>query len=258
MKSIGKNSYNKHEDNEELSKINEKLNFMENEIHSINNNVKKIAENVNQSYLDSIESNLKNEFIRSINGYMLEKTDEVLDQRMVKDCDMKKQCKTVFKKYLNKHTQNLSPDNLTDEKIRCSKEELEDLRKVSINDKCDVCFDEVSGIFDHQIELINSLRIYENHNKENKKEISSLDEIAIVNNILDPISNKQRLQILKFIALEPKTFTTISNFTGLRGGSLLFHLKKLQNANLIFQKEDHGEYILTTKGFDIINILLNL
>ena len=73
--------------------------------------------------------------------------------------------------------------------------------------------------------------------------------------ILDPISNKQRLEILKAVAFEPKSFSAFSKLTGLIAGNLLFHLQKLMDCELILQQHDRGDYMITEKGFKILQSL---
>lgn len=85
-----------------------------------------------------------------------------------------------------------------------------------------------------------------------------IDEENLVQTVLDPISHEKRLKILKTVALEPQSFSTLSKLTNLKGGNLIFHINKLQENDLIFQKQEHGEYILTTKGFKIVQIILKL
>src|SRR5660397_112013 len=89
-----------------------------------------------------------------------------------------------------------------------------------------------------------SLQIY-NTDKEKKQDISVLPDELIVNDILEPLSNKARLQILKAIAIETKTFSALSELTGLRGGNLLFHLQKLLDSGMILQRHERGDYMIT-------------
>ncbi|KZX11077.1 winged helix-turn-helix domain-containing protein [Methanobrevibacter curvatus] len=238
--------------------------FSQNQIYEIKNmisdvhkDLKNMIEKSNEEYLHLMYENLKNEFIGSINGYMVDRIDSDLDSRLVDPCDMRHQCKKVFKQYLKQHTSDLNPDTINEEKIAKSRDDFEEIKKVKQKDDCDICFDEVSNIFETQIDLIKSLKIYNAQEEEDEKKISSIDEENIVENILDPISHEKRLKILKSIALKPHTFSELSKLTNLRGGNLIFHLKKLQNTDLIFQKKDHGEYILSSKGFQIIQLLLN-
>jgi DNA-binding transcriptional ArsR family regulator len=99
-----------------------------------------------------------------------------------------------------------------------------------------------------------SLRIY-NTKEEKRQELSTLPEEVIVNGMLEPLSNRQRLQILKATAVETKTFSELSELTGLRGGNLLFHLQKLLDSGMILQRHERGDYMITEKGFRLLNSL---
>jgi DNA-binding transcriptional ArsR family regulator len=246
-------------ENNNQNNFNNEENLIEikNMIINIHNDVKKIIEGSNQEHLKFIHSTLKNEFVNSINSYMLENVDEELDKKMINPCNMRKKCKTLFKEYLKEHIHDLNLDNISEDKINKSKKVFDELSKNKVKKNCDICFDEVSNIFETQIDLINCLKIYESYDDKDEKKISDINEENLVKSILDPISNKQRLKILKSVAIEPRTFSSLSKTTNLRGGNLLFHIQKLQNNELIFQKHEYGEYMLTKKGFNTINLLIN-
>ena len=220
--------------------------------------LKKMIEKSNEQYINFMYSNLKNEFIYSMNGYMIDKIDPELEQRMINPCDMREQCKNIFKKYLKRHTDNLSPDNISNKRINESKSEFEKIKKNKQKEECDVCFNEVSNIFENHVGLIKSIKLYDNQKEEDEKKISDMDEKKLVQSVLNPISHEKRLKILKSIASEPQSFSSLSSLTNLKGGNLIFHINKLQKNDLIFQKHDHQEYMLTTKGFKIIGLLLNV
>ncbi|GAA5819619.1 MAG: winged helix-turn-helix transcriptional regulator [Methanobrevibacter sp. CfCl-M3] len=249
-----------------LEKINDVINHddsktifeMKDMIQGIQIDIKNLIENFNEEYLNIMYLNLKNEFIRSMNSHMIGTLDPELERRMVKDCDMKETCKDIFKKYLKKHTTDLNPDNLTLENINKSKTELDSLKKKIEKEDCKICFDEVSSMFKNQMNLIKSFKIYDSQKDEDQKKIAEIDEKKIVADVLDPISHEKRLKILKAVAFEPHSFSSLSNLTNLKGGNLIFHINKLINNDLIFQKQNHGEYILTTKGFKTIQIVLNM
>ena len=105
--------------------------------------------------------------------------------------------------------------------------------------------------------LISSIKIYST-NDEKRSEISALSDSLIVKTVLEPLSNKQRLQILKSMASETKTFSSLSELTGLRGGNLLFHIQKLLENDLIIQRHDRGDYMITKKGFNLLLILVDI
>ena len=227
-------------------------------IKDIHKDLKNMKEKSNEEYLNFMYSNLKKEFIISMNGYMLNKIDPELEQRMVNPCNMRKQCKSVFEKYLKKHTENLTPDNISKEKINKSKDEFEKIKKNKQKEECDTCFNEVSNIFEDHASLIKSIKLYDNQNDEDVKKISDIDEKQLVKSVLNPISHEKRLKILKSIAFEPQSFSSLSNLTNLKGGNLIFHINKLQKNDLIFQKQAHQEYMLTTKGFKVMQTLLSM
>ena len=93
-----------------------------------------------------------------------------------------------------------------------------------------------------------SLRIYRD-NDVTKESTKVLPEENVVSEILEPLSNKQRLQMLKALSTETKTFSALSTLTGLRGGNLLFHLQKLQYGGMILQRNERGDYMITDKGY---------
>ena len=245
--------------NEEHSSYNQETIFeIKDMIKDIHKDLKSMAEKSNEEYLNLMYTNLKNEFISSMNGYMVGKIDPELEKRMINPCDMREKCKNVFKKYLKEHTDNLSPNNLSNKKIAKSRSKFEKIKKQKQKEECDTCFNEVSNIFENHVDLIKSIKLYNNQKKEDEKKISDINENQLVKNVLNPISHEKRLKILKSIALEPQSFSDLSKLTNLKGGNLIFHINKLQKNDLIFQKQEHKEYMLTSKGFKVIKILLKI
>ncbi|MFH0967052.1 MAG: ArsR family transcriptional regulator, partial [Methanobacteriota archaeon] len=55
-----------------------------------------------------------------------------------------------------------------------------------------------------------------------------------------------------------KTFSDLSHLTKLRGGNLLFHIRKLQEAGMIIQRHERGDYIITEKGFRILSSIRDI
>lgn len=93
---------------------------------------------------------------------------------------------------------------------------------------------------------------------ENKKDISTIPEESMVNEILEPQSNMQWLQILKAVFVEAKTFSAFSALTGLRGGNLLFHLQKLLDSGIILQRHERGDYMITDRGYKILKCISDM
>ena len=75
---------------------------------------------------------------------------------------------------------------------------------------------------------------------------------SVVKELLEPLANIQRFQILKSLTIQTRTFSEITQMTGLRGGNLLFHIKKLTESGMILQRHERGDYIITDKGYKTI------
>ena len=45
---------------------------------------------------------------------------------------------------------------------------------------------------------------------------------------------------------------------GLRGGNLLFHIKKLTDSGMIFQGHERGDYMITEKGYRTMKAISEL
>ncbi len=128
---------------------------------------------------------------------------------MVDHCEMRETCKSRFTNFLTNNEELIHADNVSKEVIEKKIAELSEIRKGAPFDKCDVCFSEVNSLFNKQLDLMGSLQIYST-NEEKRSEISEISEEHIVKSVLEPLSNKQRLQILKSMASETKTFSSLS------------------------------------------------
>ena len=216
--------------------------------------IKRLMEKSNQEYLELLLSNVKKDLLNSITSFVTEDIERGLQRGMVDPCKMRETCKARFTEFLENNADLIRQDHVSEKMIDEKRGELGEIREEAPFDKCDICFSEVNSLFDKQLSLINSLHIYTN-NKEEKSEISLITEDEMVKNVLEPLSNKQRLQILKSMASETRTFSALSELTGLRGGNLLFHIQKLVENGLILQRHERGDYMITKKGFNLLILL---
>jgi DNA-binding HxlR family transcriptional regulator/mannose/fructose/N-acetylgalactosamine-specific phosphotransferase system component IIB len=233
--------------NKEMTEIKAKLATMHKDI-------KNLMENTNQQYLDLILANSKKDVLNAIMEYVTHDIEKGLENGMVDKCDMRDKCKQVFTELLHDNTSLIADDNVHEDSITQNKAKLSEIKERASYAKCDTCFFEVHDLFEKQVNLMRSLRIYSSNN-EKKQCISSICEESIVKDVLEPLSNKQRLQILKSMSNETKTFSSLSELTGLRGGNLLFHLQKLLDNDMILQRHERGDYMLTEKGYKLLVML---
>lgn len=231
------------------------------ELSDINENLKKFIERSNQYHLESILEGCRSNFSDIIIGYSKGEIEQGLERNMVKSCHMREACKSIFCELLRGNIEQIREGKVSEESINKTRSKMKELREKAQYDQCSNCFSEASRIFDKQIDLMRSLNIYRNGG-ELKEIISTLPDERIVDDILEPLSNRQRMQIMKALSAETKTFSALSTLTGLRGGNLLFHLQKLLDSGMIMQRNERGDYMITERGYKalrgIVEIYLDL
>ncbi|MDD5473512.1 MAG: helix-turn-helix domain-containing protein [Candidatus Methanoperedens sp.] len=218
------------------------------ELSDIHADLKRFFEQSNRLHHESVLSGIQRDFSNVIIGHVTEDIEDGLDRNMIRNCEMRDSCKSIFTGFLQKNTSLIKQSNVDEGIISKNRSELREMKNNAPKKQCDKCFLEVSNLFGKQLLLMRSLRIYDT-NDENKKDITVIPEELIVNDILEPLSNMQRIQILKAVSAETKTFSDFCALTGLRGGNLLFHLQKLLDSGMILQRHERGDYMITDKGY---------
>lgn len=182
--------------------------------------------------------------------YVIDDIETDLEKNLVQQCSMKDACKSNFTEFLKNNASLLIRQEVDENALSKHQSELEEIRKNAQSDTCDICLSEVTELFKKQVRLMRSLHIY---NTEMQREKSPLEiPEALVKEVLNPLSNKHRFQIFKAVAIEPKTFSELSELIGLRGGNLLFHIRKLLQNGIILQRHEKGDYMITEKGYKIL------
>ena len=125
---------------------------------------------------------------------------------------------------------------------------------------CLTHWDGLLSVLQNQLATLQSLTSLEPESIISKNKDVSPSEISRINpkhlheNILKPISNPTRLQILLEVYRGRKRFSDYEELIKLEGGHLLYHLKPLINNGLIFQDRDRN-YLLTEKGKRLLETL---
>ncbi|MFZ3166966.1 MAG: winged helix-turn-helix domain-containing protein [Candidatus Methanoperedens sp.] len=220
-------------------------------LQEIHKDMKRFMEKSSQQHLEHVLSGSRTNFTNAIIGHVLDDIEGGLESNMVKKCEMRGNCKSNFTGFLQKNASQIKQDEINEDVILKNQSDLNGMKSNAPSKQCEKCFSNVQTLFGKQVDLMRSLQIYST-DKEKKQEISVLPDEQIVNDILEPLSNRQRLQILKAIAIETKTFSALSELTGLRGGNLLFHLQKLLDSGMILQRHERGDYMITDKGFKVL------
>jgi DNA-binding transcriptional ArsR family regulator len=180
-------------------------------------------------------------------NHLVEDIDVDLDRCMVSPCDCRISCKEVFTNFLQKSAKLVGEEKVEEKKLIEMRRELDMVRSKAPYKKCSQCFEEVYTMFDRHLRVIRSQNTFvSDANLRNL--IKRMDEERIVREVIDPLANPQRLEILKSLMDQSKSYSMLSHVTGLKGGNLLFHLQKLITSNMIVQSQERGDYTLTEKG----------
>ncbi len=90
------------------------------------------------------------------------------------------------------------------------------------------------------------------------EEEPELEEVSkeLIINMLTPLSNVIRLQILKHLSKGGKFYTQLEELTGIKAGHLLFHIEKLMGAKFVIQ--ENKKYLITMKGRKALSLIFGL
>jgi len=142
---------------------------------------------------------------------------------MVSPCDCRAACKEVFTDFLQRSAKLIGEEKVEEKKLTEMRKELDTIRSKAPYKKCSQCFDEVYTMFDRHVRVVRSQNSFVS--EENLRNlIKRMDEENVVREVIDPLTNPQRLEIMKSLMDQPKSYSMLSSITGLKGGNLLFHL----------------------------------
>jgi len=226
-------------------------------LSEMHNDIKKVMEHSNRVTLESAMESSRSEYSSLLLSHLFEDIDMGLDRGMVKKCPENGNCRSSFTALLQNNAGLIKQKSVDEALVSKTRKQIEERRTGAPYSKCERCFSEVSGLFVKQVNLMRSMRIYED-NQEREQDILTLETDTIINQVLEPVANNQRLEILKAVAFGTKSFSAFSELTGLRGGNLLFHIQKLMESGLILQQHERGDYMITEKGYKILKGLSDI
>jgi DNA-binding HxlR family transcriptional regulator len=117
-----------------------------------------------------------------------------------------------------------------------------------IEDDCRPLLIELHDQIGHYIDLVSRQTAPETLHFQDFSDLNS--ELAY-RQVIDPISNLKRLEILLAIRHGRKRFKELEDQLDLQAGHLIYHLNPLKSAQYVIQDEKKN-YILTEKGLSIL------
>ncbi|MDA0525368.1 winged helix-turn-helix domain-containing protein [Methanococcoides alaskense] len=174
------------------------------------------------------------------------------------DCTMWEHCEPIYIDYFESLSDYAKNGELSDDNISILRNKFDSMKELASESKqCSNCLQHAETCFESQIEMLQKMNFYQPDSNE-QIQVQDLPEEHISILIGDALSSAVRVQILKALYDEGKSFTALSKLTKLRGGNLLFHLDKLQSKGLIHQREERGEYQISLQGHNLLNSLLEV
>lgn len=209
----------------------------------------------NQEHTDSLLEGLRGRYSEVFFQKEVADAKTSLSREMVKDCPMNSRCSLAFVEFLVNSAECIKTGSVADSVVNSFRDNLEKIKENLPYEHCSQCTSEVSRLFEKQIDLMRSLGIYVGEGVDTLP-ISELSADVMVESVLEPITNKHRFMIMQAVATQAQSFSELSKTTGLRGGNLLFHLRKLQDSDMILQRNERGDYVITDKGYQILKMVV--
>ncbi|KXS41783.1 winged helix-turn-helix transcriptional regulator [Methanolobus zinderi] len=229
------------------------------EISSLNRAVSRVLEHSGNQQMNMMFSDIKNDLSGPLINYMMHDARNTLNNSMPEDCEQKQVCKSAFEKLFQEMSLLLLDRNMDEEKLLQFQERFDELKEFASTENCDSCTTHASTMFNKQLGLLRTMSGSVGQRSETGDATSIVDlPDDVVSSICEPLANKQRLLILKSLSTETRSFSELSKITGLRGGNLLFHLQKLLDTDMILQRTERGDYLLTNKGYRILQGIADL
>lgn len=123
----------------------------------------------------------------------------------------------------------------------------------------DKCMTQIQGLVIQLETYLNLINKESTSFKEHIQfsDLSNLDTTEIYQQIIDPLSNLKRVDILMVIHNSKKRFKDLETELNLQGGHLIYHLNPLKEAKYVMQ-DAQKNYILTDKGNTILEAIKHI
>ncbi|MDO5851701.1 MAG: winged helix-turn-helix domain-containing protein [Methanobacteriaceae archaeon] len=222
------------------------------QLKTIEKQISSLKEQKNKENINTALETVKKDVSYSLTNYLQNNLKKELNHSLNDSCSLKKDCNNLFEEMIQENIRQANQKGITPEYKNKIKKKIHEVRLTAPTKECNSCLDNIEQMTFNHMDLLDSIN---NQQKFEQQNDTSINNEKILKEVLEPVTNKQRLQILEKLAEDNLSHSELSKLTKLRGGNLLFHLEKLKNANLIIQKHERSNYIITKKGY---NILLSL
>ena len=242
----------------DFAKLNQKLEEMDRKISFIQDTILKLKLN-----LEIIaKNNAEEQFLPKLTIIADDNLNLFLEKRPM-SCQQLEQCSTFVEKGTLKIMRTFTEKGPeVAKKLINSYREYINTRSVIKNCPDLDCLKSVSDLLDTLDDVIRSIEI--ESLEETKKLFTISTESPLIedsleeSNLLSPLSNESRLNILKVLSRGNLYYNQLEHQVGIKGGPFHFHLKKLTEAGYVIQKQERGAYEITISGLKALKFLSEL
>lgn len=236
------------------------LRELKEEIAHLRDELRRIEGSIVKERLRTVEKALAQNYLELYASQMEEGLDERLGRLVREDCGKRGRCVESFRTPLTGLLEVIRERGLKsifadlDMKLR----QVENALNEVLDTPCELCQRNLLETLRNEKQAFQKIAVLEPFHRDEKIECP-VDISFLVDSVLEPLANSARLKIFIIIYNNGrKSFSELSEIVGMRGGHLIFHLKKLLHAGLITQEGRKGSYIITPRGVDVIRKILSL
>ncbi len=237
----------------------ETLKELKSEVNNLRAEISRLDSSILKDRIKSVEDALTQNRILLFANQLQDELAEDIGKLTRSECENQPQCAERFRKMVD--------ENLKIIKAFKPKEAVADLDlKIDslecIIDKakgrtCEVCHQNFQKRLKREKRSLQMVVLVENVPVDPQDSVA-LNIDFLVETLLEPLANSARLTILVNLFEGKKSFSNLVEVTNLKGGHLMFHLKKLLAAQLVAQGRNKGDYIVTQRGVGAIKKIMAL
>ena len=236
---------------EKLDQIIQSIETLKHEMQSLRNEFHKIEDVILKDRLESVENALAQNRLLLYANQLEENMPTDFFRLMKYGCESQKKCGEMAEQAIAGNLELIKKSKIKeafkdlDMRIENAKKFLEKSKKP----ECNLCYQNVLEKLKREKRTFHTIASMEK-SWINKKSIKP--DVSFLAESLEPIANKKRLSILFGLKNGKKSFTELSQITGLKGGHLIFHIKKLLKVKFIAQEGKKGDYFITQSGINAL------
>ncbi len=225
---------------------------LQSEVKTLRAELNRIEGSILKERVKAVEQALSQNRLMLYAKQMQDELGEDLEEIVNPQCQKRLRCIETFRAIATENlnlSQEANPENaLADLDSKISK--IAQTAEKTKGEPCEECHQNFQKKLKRQKRTFQTVVLVEKASDDQNNEQINIDRL--VETVLEPLANSARLKIFLGIYEGKKSFSKLSQISNLKGGHLIFHLKKLLDSGLIIQEDNKGDYIITQKGIDVI------